>query len=43
MLIYFIDMIATLGDVTAYKALKHIKQKMEEDPVGQQILQYVNF
>lgn len=32
------DMIATLGDVTAYPALKYIKRKMEEDPVGQQIL-----
>ncbi|XP_053381234.1 ubiquinone biosynthesis protein COQ4 homolog 2, mitochondrial-like isoform X5 [Mercenaria mercenaria] len=32
------DMIATLGDVTADSALKYIKQKMEGDSVGQQIL-----
>lgn len=32
------DMIATLGDVTAYPALRSIKQKMEADPVGKQIL-----
>ncbi|KAH3797016.1 hypothetical protein DPMN_150592 [Dreissena polymorpha] len=32
------DMIATLGDVTAETALKQIKQKMESDPIGQQIL-----
>ena len=32
------DMVATLGDVTASNALKYMKQKMEMDPVGQQIL-----
>jgi ubiquinone biosynthesis protein Coq4 len=36
--IYTSEMIATLGDVTASPALKYIKKRMEEDPVGQQIL-----
>ncbi|WAR31316.1 COQ4-like protein [Mya arenaria] len=33
------DMVATLGDVTAEPALKLIKQRMEQDPVGRQILE----
>lgn len=32
------DMIATLGETTGYYALKKIKQKMLDDPVGRQIL-----
>ncbi|KAL4219182.1 Ubiquinone biosynthesis protein [Mactra antiquata] len=32
------DMIATLGDVTAESALRYMKTKMEQDPVGKQIL-----
>jgi ubiquinone biosynthesis protein Coq4 len=39
-LFMFTDMVATLGDVTATSALKYIKQKMEQDPVGQQILRF---
>lgn len=38
-----VDMVATLGDVTASRALVEIKRKMQEDPVGQQILLYVWF
>ena len=32
------DMIATLGETTGHFALKRIKQKMLEDPVGRQII-----
>ncbi|KAK3088177.1 hypothetical protein FSP39_015709 [Pinctada imbricata] len=33
------DMIATLGETTGYRALKWMKEKMEQDEVGRQILQ----
>ena len=35
---FFPDMIATLGETTGHFALKRIKQKMLEDPVGRQII-----
>ena len=36
--LFVTDMVATLGDVTANQALIQIKQKMQADSVGRQIL-----
>jgi hypothetical protein len=35
-------MIATMGEVTGYRAIKYMHSKMISDPTGQLILRYLN-
>lgn len=38
--IYYLDMIATLGETTGISALQYIRDKMMNNPEGSKILQY---
>ena len=39
MFVNVVDMVATLGETTGFLALKNMHQKIQEDPIGQEILQ----